>query len=453
MIDHPPTPPPGLLRIRSIVVEELFGLYTHHVDLRLDDRVTIIHGPNGVGKTVLLEMIDALLSGALSRLARVGFKSMMISFTDGSELIARKTMPDRPADSELHIQLRQPGLPVQEGNVPIQRMYRSELLEYAEELPWISVLGDDTFVDRRTGERLSPEKVYSRYRDQLPRAVVRRERAAHPDFVAAFANKVGCHVIEAQRLLRMDYKTGVRSSRVEGTMVYTVREYANDLARRISEALGRYARESQSLDQSFPRRLLAPGGISYTLPQIRSSMSTLDAERLELKNVGLLEEASVYPFDTSALNDYDQTQARVMTLYIQDTQTKLGVLSNLSQRIAILLRNVNKKLRNKRVQVDREKGLLVLGHDDRPMELEQLSSGEQHEIVLHYDLLFKVRPNTLVLIDEPELSLHVAWQKAFLPDLQEIIQAANFDALIATHSPFIVGDKTELLVPLNVLPE
>lgn len=44
-----------LLRIESISVEGLFGLYDHTIPLNLEDRVTIIHGPNGVGKTKILE--------------------------------------------------------------------------------------------------------------------------------------------------------------------------------------------------------------------------------------------------------------------------------------------------------------------------------------------------------------------------------------------------------------
>jgi len=57
----------------------------------------------------------------------------------------------------------------------------------------------------------------------------------------------------------------------------------------------------------------------------------------------------------------------------------------------------------------------------RPVDLESLSSGEQHELVLLYDLLFKTKKDTLLLVDEPEISLHIAWQKQFLSDLRRII--------------------------------
>ena len=78
-----------------------------------------------------------------------------------------------------------------------------------------------------------------------------------------------------------------------------------------------------------------------------------------------------------------------------------------------------------------------------------LSSGEQHELVLLYELLFKVKSNSLVLIDEPELSLHVGWQSQFLKDLQDIIKVANLDILMATHSPDIIQDRWDLTVELK----
>jgi predicted ATP-binding protein involved in virulence len=127
----------------------------------------------------------------------------------------------------------------------------------------------------------------------------------------------------------------------------------------------------------------------------------------------------------------------------------LSVLEALSDRIEILLTVLNRKFTNKTVSISRESGLAIYGRDEKPIPVTALSSGEQHELVLLYDLLFKVKPNTLVLIDEPELSLHISWQKAFMDDLLEIIRIAHFDVLVATHSPYIVGDRSDLLVVLS----
>ena len=138
-----------------------------------------------------------------------------------------------------------------------------------------------------------------------------------------------------------------------------------------------------------------------------------------------------------------------MTLYVQDTEKKLQVLGAFATRTRLLLENVNRKYRHKRIQLDREKGFVATSDSGQPLLLNSLSSGEQQELLLHYDLLFRVPSNTIVLIDEPELSLHVAWQKKFLPDLLKIVQLSNFDALVATHSPFVVGDRTDLMVGLG----
>ena len=65
-----------LRRIARIAVRQLFGHYDHDIDLNLDERVTIIHGPNGVGKTVLLHLVSDLFSGRYPLLARVPYKKL-----------------------------------------------------------------------------------------------------------------------------------------------------------------------------------------------------------------------------------------------------------------------------------------------------------------------------------------------------------------------------------------
>jgi predicted ATP-binding protein involved in virulence len=85
--------------------------------------------------------------------------------------------------------------------------------------------------------------------------------------------------------------------------------------------------------------------------------------------------------------------------------------------------------------------------------LEKLSSGEQHQLVLFFELLFELKENALILIDEPELSLHVAWQKKFLSDLNRIIELNQFDVILATHSPQLVARWNHLVVELGDVDE
>ena len=47
----------GEMRITNISVKGLFGMFDHEIPLNQESRITIVHGPNGVGKTILIHLI------------------------------------------------------------------------------------------------------------------------------------------------------------------------------------------------------------------------------------------------------------------------------------------------------------------------------------------------------------------------------------------------------------
>ena len=233
-------------------------------------------------------------------------------------------------------------------------------------------------------------------------------------------------------------------------MTSTVVEYSRDFHKRLADTMAQYGRQSQTLDQSFPQRLMSAED-RLEVQELQERMSKLDEKTAEYKKIGILDKTPTHPFPVSSLGNIDHTQARVMTLYVRDTEEKLRALDDLATRTRLLLDNVNKKYRHKKIQLDRDRGFVATSDSDQLLPLSSLSSGEQQELVLHYDLLFRVPSNTIVLLDEPELSLHVAWQKKFLSDLLEIIQLSDFDVLVATHSPFVVGQRIDLMIDLGDL--
>ena len=80
-----------------------------------------------------------------------------------------------------------------------------------------------------------------------------------------------------------------------------------------------------------------------------------------------------------------------------------------------------------------------------------MSSGEQHEVVLLYNLIFEVPDSSILLVDEPENSLHVAWQKMIIPDLLKIAENKKLQLIVATHSPTIVSYGSDYAVDLFYL--
>lgn len=72
---------------------------------------------------------------------------------------------------------------------------------------------------------------------------------------------------------------------------------------------------------------------------------------------------------------------------------------------------------------------------------EYTSSGEKHFLYTMINLISNIEKNTLVLIDEPELSLHPSWQMKYINLLKVVIkQFKSAHCLLASHSHFMVSD-------------
>ena len=172
----------------------------------------------------------------------------------------------------------------------------------------------------------------------------------------------------------------------------------------------------------------------------------LEDKRSQLMAAGLLDKEKEIDLDLKKIND---TNMNVLSVYTDDVGKKLSVFDELTNKIDLLVKIINSRFLYKKMSIDKKKGFIFKTDDDMTLEPSELSSGEQHELVLLYEFLFKVSKNTLILIDEPELSLHIVWQQQFLQDLIGITSLAEVDVLIATHSPQIIHDRWDLTVELT----
>ena len=84
----------------------------------------------------------------------------------------------------------------------------------------------------------------------------------------------------------------------------------------------------------------------------------------------------------------------------------------------------------------------------KPSDFYCLSSGERQIFVLITMLMFgdPDRGANILIIDEPELSLHIKWQEMFVDAL--IRADPNIQLILATHSPSIIRDRDAACVDL-----
>ena len=92
------------MRIKKVTIKGLFGLFDHVIPLNIDERITIIHGPNGVGKTTILKVDQSIYQNVeFLPLKRTPFEQLTIEFHPKKLLTV--TRLDK-ADKKDQVQLR-----------------------------------------------------------------------------------------------------------------------------------------------------------------------------------------------------------------------------------------------------------------------------------------------------------------------------------------------------------
>lgn len=201
-------------------------------------------------------------------------------------------------------------------------------------------------------------------------------------------------------------------------------------------------RMAQSLDSSYPRRLLQEPGSRLNDKKLKELLDKTEHLRVKLQQVQLLSSGDNVDITLESISEKNR---RAIALYLSDSVKKYTVLEPFADKLLLFLRIVNAKFEpTKSVEIGGREGISIGLASGGEIHPRLLSSGEQHEIVLLFDLIFFSEPGTYVLIDEPEISLHIDWQKKFLSDVEAIGKAADLKFLLATHSPAIIGTRLDI---------
>jgi predicted ATP-binding protein involved in virulence len=186
----------------------------------------------------------------------------------------------------------------------------------------------------------------------------------------------------------------------------------------------------------------------YTKEQLVSQINELNKKIEKLEAIRLL--LPDFVNYSSEIESLSPIQMAILATDVQDMQKILEVYDEIYEKLALFLEILNeRRLVFKKISIDLQKGFIITNDKGEILSLTQLSAGEQNELILLYFLLFKIPSNSLIMIDEPEISLHIDWQHEFIQDMEEIIKLRGFDVMLATHSPDIVNGRSELTVSLN----
>lgn len=446
----------NFMRIKNINVKGLFGVFNHEISMFVDDRITIIHGPNGFGKTTILKMVDALFNSRFYSLSTIPFKEFKVIFDN--ESIIKVTKSGKTDSKTKSHRVSQLIITYTQNDTNEELSFQTNRVRDIEDIefpmsiiertvPQLTRVGANVWRDMVDDEILPLEEVIERYGHLLPFNHKKDKKV--PEWFNKITESFPVRFVQAQRLFAIHNDQRLQSEYSKSqSMQLSVALYSKELSANIKSRLAEYASLSQSLDRTFPARVVNQDMQNYlTDEELRNKLTSLEEKRLRFVEAGLLDKDEKGEFQVPT--EIDEKTKSVLSVYVKDVQEKLGVLDEIADRIDIFKKVLDPRFQYKKMIISKDKGIIFTTLDGSNLSPSDLSSGEQHEIVLLYELLFKVAKDSLILIDEPELSLHVAWQEQFLKDLQEIIRLSNFDVLIATHSPQIIYDRWDLTVELR----
>lgn len=431
-----PSPPRAISRIR---VGRLFGTYDYDLCPGSDgcdvDRVWILYGDNGSGKTTILRTLFHLLApedgeSHKTAVAGIPFGRFEVEFTSGERVWAERsddriigtfTMGLKLAGKK---ELRQEFVANEEGVVrktqPKADLLQSRFLESLGELNvGLFFLSDDRTVrlagrDRRDMPFASPtffvdEEEVARMRMRGPGRRVSQEVLEH---------RAKALLVESVR--RAEWW-------IQSQAVHKSSEGESSVNALYAEILKRVSR--LPLDQNpEPKQAVS---------EIEGLVGRLEKRSRRFAQYGLLPEFTGRDI-LSVVRGVPRTHLNIVTNvvapYIESVEKKLDAMAQLQRQIDALITTLNSFFTQKSISFSLRSGFSIVAASGERLSLEMLSSGERHLLLLFCNTLLALDRPSIFIIDEPEISLNIKWQRRLLASLLECAGESPIQYLFATHS-------------------
>ena len=414
------------MTIKEVKVNELFGRFSHTIRFKKGG-ISLIIGENGVGKTISLTMIESLFNKKYEYFIEVDFKSIVIIFEDDKWTITKNKIKTKPDNMMV------PAIRIENSK---EDVYQTPLLNARRVSPRFRKMDDGMWYDRMDRIYISPEAFVDKY-GFIPYDY---EQNDTPKWFEIKLQENRIRLIAAQRLYHI---------RPNDSVLVAIKRDSEELARHIQKEISNASEISAALDSSFPNRLMSEmkKRIVHPFNDLLKALGDLENMRKRLNDVGLIgSENKLLEWEIQS-----DEMSKVLWLYIEDSKNKLNAYKTIMEKLTLMRNIINRRFKFKQLYIDKEKGYVFKDTPDSKtiIPVEKLSSGEQNEMVLIYHLLFNCNENDIIMIDEPEISLHITWQHHMIEDFGEISKLNHLSLLLATHSPDLIGDNWDLVQTLS----
>ena len=438
--------------LSSLYVKKLYGHYSYEVKFNRD--VTMLYGTNGCGKTTILNIITAIITGNVFRLFSYDFEKVdLIYFDENSDRISYNICIEKNSE-QMKIKFKNnDNIFISKLQIPEERKRRMDSGEsmYFEEYPILAEIRKEfnyVYLALNRASSLSDGDDYIFYRRR--RLYVEDDDILEPDTMAPEIRYV-------EGLISSQYMRATsQTSRINDEFRNSILKSALDVNVQtdIGKMLSDFDVKDLKKDDIFK--------IKDSYIKILNDLRLVSDE--EKKQYKIFFEN--YSKRIKAIGDSDTIRMEDMfSLIVEYNEMKkiqgiVDIAAEAENQKAIVMKpielfldTVNEFISSadlkKKIDINLNGRVYFTTEDSKyKLSIQYLSSGERQILVFFANLIFGVKDTSsgIFVVDEPELSLHLSWQKVFVKKALSINNHVQF--IFATHAPEIIGtyrEKTEKL--------
>lgn len=190
-----------------------------------------------------------------------------------------------------------------------------------------------------------------------------------------------------------------------------------------------------------------------TLNSTITELQELAARNQPFTSLGLTTELPAKHMAASLKDAPHSAKAALLNVlrpYVDSVKARLDALEGVQTVISQFVEALNSFLaKPKRVHFDLTAGLTIRGYDGVLLQPDSLSSGERQLLTIFCQILRPRDHAAVFIIDEPELSLNIKWQRRLLQSLLDCTQGAPIQFLMASHSMEMLARHKQQVVVMQ----
>lgn len=442
---------------RSVVyinVKQLFGRYTYNLQLKdkdthLEDSLLILYGDNGSGKTTILKLLFHLLSPRQNRghrtvLEQIPFAEFSVSLADGTYIVASRE-PGK-LTGEFSIQLsRDKNVTTVNYKFDQNGKLRGEDDVFLQSLSKLQIniflLGDDRVLSSDTFEEDDSDMIIP-YNVKMEMQKARRLLVKDMEQVLyrplSIINSNSIHRDIALRTSMQRAEEWIREQTLKGSNAgaANVHNLYEDILARIINSGEAAIEEGKEL----PDDLI-------------EALKVQEKRSAEFSGFGLMSRLSNQKIIDTLKNAPENTHSIILDVlkpYLDSVNARMEALQDTQDLLTLFVETINHIFfRDKRIRLHVREGISIMTESGMEIMPEMLSSGEKQLLLLFCNTLTAREQATIFIIDEPEISLNIKWQRQLIRTLLDLTKGSQVQFMLATHSLELLAQYSRNVIKLE----